>query len=374
MKKTSFPPNGVPAGNYKPARRNSAFTLIELMITISIVLILTVITVAVVNVTINKDRVSGASRQIQSFLEGARNRAIYSTQTLNPGPRGVRFMLNPNGPTMKVRVPNVKTPDPNDTEIIDVPTTVNSMTYIGPPTTFSEGGVYINEDQRSLTILPRNSSVPNQWRILQRRRFIRDGTRIEIPRESSNYYTIWFDRFDTTYNSGGSWKLTKDFEGVVPSSPDYSLELEPAVLPNQEPRLFTQGVAIDAYRQEGDITGDGNPDDQNANSLIDGFHSRFPSYWQQNPDRMDVMFSTRGTVIGRAASEGHIHLVISETVDIDQGRFPGHPDKEGEETIVTINTRTGTISTHAINPDNPPTATSQPTDPFLYAETGRASQ
>ena len=74
----------------------SAFTLVELMIAITILLLLTFITTKVIRSTSESDRVPGGARQVQSYLEGARDRAIYSTKTLNPGPRGVRFLRDPN--------------------------------------------------------------------------------------------------------------------------------------------------------------------------------------------------------------------------------------------------------------------------------------
>ena len=76
----------------------SGFTLVELMIAITILLLLTLITATAVRNNLESDRVPGGARQLQSYLEGARDRAIYSTKTLNPGPRGVRFLRNPNGP------------------------------------------------------------------------------------------------------------------------------------------------------------------------------------------------------------------------------------------------------------------------------------
>ena len=65
------------------------FTLIELLVVVTIVLILMSFTVAAVNFTLNAERVSSATRQVQSYLEGARDRAILANE-----PRGVRFMID----------------------------------------------------------------------------------------------------------------------------------------------------------------------------------------------------------------------------------------------------------------------------------------
>ena len=79
------------------ARRRGGFTLIELLIVIAIFLVISAATLAAVNGFRNGDRVSGAARQVQSFVSGARDRAIYTNRTdAGPRPRGVRFLLDPN--------------------------------------------------------------------------------------------------------------------------------------------------------------------------------------------------------------------------------------------------------------------------------------
>ena len=73
------------------------FTLIELLIAITIFLILTAMAVAAVNAFGDGDRVSGSARQVQSFVSGARDRAIYTNQTdAGPRPVGVRLLPNRN--------------------------------------------------------------------------------------------------------------------------------------------------------------------------------------------------------------------------------------------------------------------------------------
>ena len=73
------------------ARRG--FTLIELLVAISILLILSALTFTMVNVTMDSDRIRSGSREVQSYLEGARNQAIYAK-----APRGVRFLVSPDDP------------------------------------------------------------------------------------------------------------------------------------------------------------------------------------------------------------------------------------------------------------------------------------
>ena len=60
------------------------FTLIELMVVVGIILLLATITLTAVNLTIDGDKIRNGARQIQSYLEGARDRAIFSKQERHP--------------------------------------------------------------------------------------------------------------------------------------------------------------------------------------------------------------------------------------------------------------------------------------------------
>ena len=89
----------------------AGFTLIELLVVMSILAVLAVITFSSLTYVTNGDRVNAGSRQVQSMLEGARDRAIKARQ-----PRGVRFVID---------------------DTIDH--TVASMVFIGAPDSYSEG-------------------------------------------------------------------------------------------------------------------------------------------------------------------------------------------------------------------------------------------
>jgi prepilin-type N-terminal cleavage/methylation domain-containing protein len=346
----------VPVAVFSSPAPRSAFTLVELMIAITIMLLLTVMTVAVVNNTIDSDRVPSGARQVQAYLEGARDRAISSSKTLNPGPRGVRFIRDPNGPTVEI-------PDPNDSSgntMIKVLTTVSSMVYIGPPQKFSDGLIEIGTTETNGTVTSRRTITPRQtdWNPLQLRKFILNGARIEIPRGSGLFYTI-INRNPNWYP--GEWELTKDYPASrFPRSEDYALELEPAVLPNQQPLLLPRNVVIDVAP--------GRPH-RNRDGIQRQWHSRIPLFWNTSTNfqnRMDVLFSPQGTAVGRSAVGGFIHLVVTDLDDAEQLRFTGDPRKEGDERIITINARTGSVTVHNVNPPD----ASGNVDPFRFAETG----
>lgn len=282
------------------------FTLIELLMVIGILIILTVITIGLVNVTQDEDRVREGAAQVQSLLEGARDRAIHAKE-----PRGVRFL--------------------RDTQNTDV---VTSMLYIGPPENYSVGRVRIGADRRTITI------DDGDWNNLRLRGLIpTQGAVIRIGDQNTFYTMAW----DTT----NGFQLTKDYTGMPGTPEKYSLQLNPNVLPNQEPRQLPRDVVIDLP------------------------NSQIPQSWTSGD--LDVLFSPHGTVTGLVSSAGVIHLVVAEGVDVLQDRKPGAFDKEGNERVVSLRTQTGGISVHHVDPTGA-SATSDATDPFKFAAAGEPAK
>ncbi|MEX0725983.1 MAG: hypothetical protein WD065_06920 [Planctomycetaceae bacterium] len=266
--------------------------------TISILLILAVITLATVNMTQTYDRIRAGARQVQSYYEGAKSRAAYAKDA-----RGIRFLL-----------------DTADN------TTASSMVFIGPPERFSQGTVTVLREDVFLPVGSTaiaagvdlnlngindvvNIAYPPIWNNLAIRNRLSDGARIELPRNSGNYYTI-----AKSVNSGllNQWYLTRGYPDSNPTlvpGPgqilEYSLELNPAVLPNQEPRPLGTGIVID----------------------LD--NSRIPGTWRTGgvgsayTQQLDVLFTPRGTVTGASAGDGTIHLVLAAAQDTVNNIPPG---------------------------------------------------
>ncbi len=263
------------------------FTLVELMVVITIMLLLFGMTVYGINFTRDADKVRGAAAQVQSFLSGARDRAIYAQE-----PRGVRFFVNPSNPR-----------------------SVSAMAYIQPGQNWTHGNV----DLERLDISPRNNvpDGPNVvvvrgerlgWWQLKRRGLLTDGSRIRMPRDTGNWYEVETSLIDITAPpTGQDFLLLRipfsdaggDSNAVVAhSGMTYELELPSQLLP-QEPSLLPEGAVID----------------------LDG--SKIPSVWRpgladeagQFSPYMDVFFSPRGNVIGNAAGTGLIHFYICDAED-----------------------------------------------------------
>lgn len=274
------------------------FTLIELLVVMAVLITLMGLTFAAVNHLGRDEKIGGGSRQVQSMLEGAKDRALHAR-----APRGVRFIRHRN-----------------DNKF------VTSMVYIGSPGTFDQGVIEIAADKLTIT-----STAIAHWKTLFDKELIGTGTRIKIGGANALYTIKEVDA------ANGKWTLTREFLDAAVTGPtenlSYELFLAPIVLPNQEPHQLPEGVVIDLT------------------------HSSPAGGW--NNGHLDIMFSPGGTVVGQAATVGHIHLLITDPSDADF--TAGHDDKEFSETIVTVTTQTGTVSTHSVHSTS---------TPFRNAETG----
>ncbi len=116
----------------------------------SILLILATITIRLVNTTLDGDRMKGGSRELQSYLAGARDRAIYAGQ-----PRGVRLI-----------------PDPTD------PFTVRSFVYVGAPRNFTDGQqISVTSGSTAIGVSANTIII---WQNLASRGLLADGAQITL--------------------------------------------------------------------------------------------------------------------------------------------------------------------------------------------------
>jgi type II secretory pathway pseudopilin PulG len=240
--------------------RRGSFTLLELLVSLGIILILATLTMRLLNATLNSDRIRNGARELQSFLAGARDRAIYAGQ-----PRGVRLIQ-----------------DPLDRS------TVHSFVYIGAPSQFTDGTqISLTTTGTVSTINFPNPQTANTWTLLVQRGLLTDGA----------YITLGGTLYSMARNPAGSatWSLTTtNYQGATNTPLAYTLQLLPSPLPGEEPRTLPQNIVIDldtsvlppTWGSPGAITGS-----------------------------LDVLFSPNGTVTGTVAAAGRIHFVLSEYVD-----------------------------------------------------------
>ena len=411
------------------------FTLVELLVVVTILALLLTMTVMAVNFNRDNERVVSATLQIQSFLSGARDRAIYAKEA-----RGVRFFLD----TTNYRA-------------------VTAMAYIDPAEYWSDGVIQLrrwdlndngatdsspadiigdgtaNEDPTQVRVVA--GADPGWWE-LKRRGLLFDGLRIRIPKgPAGTWYSVNTRLIDTTVAKTEVQKLILEVAyadpGDTPTSQavafssggpvDYELELPPRILPMDPVKLpFDTIIDLDASK----VPLSWRP----GTTLASGGSGNL-----QYSQFMDVIFSARGNVIGGAAAEGVIHFYVCDAQDsitlkeayvasrtpvpsvtgtmlftengipLDNSRvmrfnaevrgnrfiptseirtqnaawLTGHDTSAGEapylcrdRRIVTLFTQTGGVSTHPVNvaSDAAPDFDGIEDDPFLFAETGRTGR
>jgi prepilin-type N-terminal cleavage/methylation domain-containing protein len=411
------------------------FTLVELLVVVTILALLLTMTVMAVNFNRDNERVVSATLQIQSFLSGARDRAIYAKEA-----RGVRFFLD----TTNYRA-------------------ITAMAYIDPAEYWSDGVIQLrrwdlndngvtdsspadiigdgtaNEDPTQVRVVA--GSDPGWWE-LKRRGLLFDGLRIRIPKgPTGTWYSVNTRLIDTTVAKAEVQKLILEVAyadpGDTPTSQavafssggpvDYELELPPRILPMDPVKLpFDTIIDLDASK----VPLSWRP----GTTLASGGSGNL-----QYSQFMDVIFSARGNVIGGAAAEGVIHFYVCDAQDsitlkeayvasrtpvasvtgtmlftengipLDNSRvmrfnaevrgnrfiptseirtqnaawLTGHDTSAGEapylcrdRRIVTLFTQTGGVSTHPVNvaSDTAPDFDGIEDDPFLFAETGRTGR
>ena len=284
------------------------FTMIELLVVITIISIILVMTLGAFRFARESDRVSGAAAQFQSFLAGARDRAIYSRE-----PRGVRLFVEPPPPGSSIGA---------ESRI------VTSAAYIAPGGTWGapkdSGGIDLMRIDRGngaggapdgdfdapedYVMKLRGSNNPGWWN-LKRRGWLVDGLRIRIPAgPTGTWYTIdtslininvaptdnQFLLLEVPYADGGDAG-----EEIAHTDLTYEIELPSRVLP-EEPLLLPETVVIDL--DASDVPDVWRPtSNRTAKDQYSGF--------------MDIVFAPRGNVIGDAASKGVIHFYFCDAED-----------------------------------------------------------
>jgi prepilin-type N-terminal cleavage/methylation domain-containing protein len=403
----------------------SGLTLIELLIVVTIFLLLTTFTVVAVDFTFEAERVSSGARQVQSLLEGARDRAIRARQ-----PRGVRLLLDQDQDNGRM---------------------VSSFVYIGSEETWTEGTIQLQRpdfitppmppatvptnipdgiaDQDSVIIV--QGSLDALWNRLKLRGFLtvyeddnENGwldpgeddngdlrldtytPRIKIPRGRDGvWYRVRTDLLGSDPVNPNVFVLTREYRGSAlgrtPASQiaafedgsgptTYELELPPRILPDATPVLLPGGVVIDL--DASDLPTAWRPLSAVSLPLPEQYRRPYSS-------RMDLMFSPRGTLIGTAGGNGVVHLYVALRDDVQKATDASRPAVSfgmnpfvpadplfaslstggsapvvGDRGLVSVFATTGQVSSHRLNLDNTDADPDYLDDPFRFAELGEVSQ
>lgn len=299
------------------------FTLIELLVVITILALLLTMTVMAVNFNRDNERVVSATLQIQSFLSGARDRAIYAKEA-----RGVRFFLDTTNYRAVTAMAYIDPAEYWSDGVIQLrrwDSDDNGLTETGGSDVDSDGVAEmdidgdgtIEFDEEPAQVRVVAGADPGWWE-LKRRGLLFDGLRIRIPKgPSGTWYGINTRLINTTVAKTEVQKLILDVAYADPGDTqttqavafgsggpvDYELELPPRILPMDPVKLP-------------------------VDTIIDLDASKVPLMWRpgttlaaggsgnlQYSQFMDVIFSARGNVIGGAASEGIIHFYVCDAQD-----------------------------------------------------------
>ena len=375
--KTALTPNATREAPIASPHR-SGFTLIELLIVVAILLLLTTFTIVSVDFAFESERVRSGARQVQSLLEGSRDRAIRARQA-----RGVRFLLDSDQDSGRM---------------------VTSMVYVGASQPWNEGQITLkrpdfnNDDVADSATVNIVEGTPEAlWDNLKRRGFLgiyedfngngvldagedlngNGGLDIETPRiripgdKNGTWYRVRTHLLGRDPTNPNVLQLVQEyrdpgttpsdsvvaFEGTGPST--YVLELPPRILPDADPVMLPAGVVIDL--DASDVPGFWRPPSSTGHAV-------------PYLSRMDLMFSPRGTVIGSPAGAGILHFYITRRIDVENARLAGRPPVNvgsgplvpadelfvsldgappvGDRSIVSVFTSTGKVGSHPLNPVN----------------------
>ncbi len=336
--------------NHQVTKQRTAFTLVELLVAITIFVVLTVLTLGAFNLNIGSERVRSASRQIQAMLEGAKTRAFKFQK-----PVGVRFILDENNPseiTGMMYVTGQSNPaggsyETGSLRYVDLDGDLSNGTTV-------EGIQYVN--------VSGNTGI--SWSALNSRGQIRPGVKIRIPAKTGKWYTVSPSNFLADANQSVmqvteplldviSWGLPNaKFGGGRSNSVDYELDLSGVMGPmsGEEPVSLPDGIVIDlksskvpsnwnvtrwisgkTYQPQDwvvGVTGGGLRAFQtNTGGVSGSSEPAWPSVvgntvtdgtvtWTcYEVPRFDIVFTPQGTVMGSVVAEGLLHLVLAETRD-----------------------------------------------------------
>lgn len=354
-----------------PGIGRTAFTLVELLVVLVVMLLLVAMTASAVNVGYSRDRVRGAARQIQSYLMGARDLAIYAK-----APRGVRFLADPTNPRQVSSMVLVQPTEPWNGRVQILP---NDNSLAWNSSTNGLLRVRLNDTNRS----------PN-WIELRDLGLLQVGARIRIPgNDRGTWYVVGSLDLPASLPTSDPQDLilTTAYRQPPPQaspatiSETAEIELPPSIVPGKQPVQFSKGAVIDLDRCGVDTS---------ASNIVYQYGTKLPLGWKipnnatpptafRYISTMDVMFSPQGAITGLAASKGIIHLYITEQAAADLGlpayydpeipaTWPGTPPSAPFESVpdknaVSIFTRTGGVIASPIFP----------ADPFRYAERGEVA-
>lgn len=272
----------------------SGFTLVELLVAITIFAILATIAIGAFSET-GSDRVPAAARQFRAMLAGAQSRAAKDRAA-----RGIRLIVDPN---LQLDANNIYV-----TSLAFVGANVDIEGSLADQTIPATG----SNPQRTVQLKPDGIG----WRIKQGTGEVVSWTDLvnnNNVRVGDRVYLQWTveDEIETQerlfiISATGDDAGVKFFRLAGPEPPPsltgkirYRLEISPEILPNSEPVSLPRGTVIDlnASKVPSAAIGSANP-----TSIL-------------NTGILDIMFDQRGQVRGSLVGEGAVHFYVGQLED-----------------------------------------------------------
>jgi len=352
--------------------RRSGFTLVELLVSVTILVVLAAVTVAALEIA-NAPSPDEEARSLASYLKGARARAIHGREKW-----GVRLNLDPYGPTNAAGNPITVTSVSYVRHVEDVVTTVaiaddpatagvdyRRIIFYSTGPDGKPGVAGVDDDTANGTDdigelgQGDDEDTSTEFARLQASElFDVRGVQLKMTLNNLTFYAV--ARFD-----GSNWILTKDWPSeTLANRLDIQMEAKASRLlaaPSQPDRVLSRGVCIDleTSRIAGRIPGDW-----------------YNSTTNEYSEYMDIVFNPAGTCENNVEGVMTMQLITAFTADVEATtRGPVFYEmstrpRRDEERLVTIGMKTGGIGSAEINFADT-NGNDIPDDPFLYAETGR---
>lgn len=336
-------------------RTRKAFTLVELLVVIGIILLLTTLSVMVFNSGRGSDRMRSAARTAQSTFRGAVDRALHAKDN-----RGLRLIRDPDDDSLVTGFVYLQ---PLGTQVYGLPSGT-PLRILRPDVAPADGLA----DVDAATIV---EGTGVDWLNLYQSGVLPFPQRIRIPSGPAGH---WYTFTNLRAGTGTTTllDLTSPYVGTTAGFPlveavgfpsanaTADLELGFELLPNHQPIPLPSGVVIDM-----DWSGRIEPDPANPGNVV--FRSLL-AIWPAGTN-IDILFTPRGGVAGRLAALGPLHLLLNDIQDATQGLNPIDPANKGEKLVLTIFPQTGNVATFPIDPTDT-NADGNADDLFRFAKLG----
>lgn len=324
-----------------------AFTLIELIVVISIILVIAALAAAFAPRVSDSQNLSRAVDQFEQWLLTAKMRA--KRDGLATGIRLVQNQGDPPGIYSQVQY--IQQPDPLSGGYLT--TTPTSMVYSpGPPPIYLNGGILLSANSGTVTFGNVDFTLGLGAGALPSQLLVQPGDYLEV--RDGGVYLIGAVTGPTTLTLSGTpydaaLSITPP-TGTTPgtSTTNYRILRQPRVLIGEPPLQLPGNLAVDTTII--------------PQTVIPGNTTVFWSNVAAGPSGFpEILFSPSGAVIGTNAGSGKVLVTV-----YDVTMSPFDINRIG---IVAVQCRTGFIGAYSVTPG----AGTAGYDPFFFAESGRES-